>query len=153
MWAPLRRHLGRRGLVLISAGYLWMLAGWAVAIMPNPTHRALAPHEFIDIKLRVGGWLITGAAALVFAFIRNLDLNRWGFGLLALMPLERLLSWALVAIFHATDRLFGWAPMPLPELGNALGGISAWGAVCLLIYAVATWEEPPDPAAIRELVT
>ena len=103
MWHPIRRHLGRRGLVLLCCGYLWLIGAWAVGIMPVPTSRPLAPHEFLPVEVRVGGWFFTGCVAVIFAWVRKGQLDRWGYAALAREWAE---GHSLAGRAHRTDDRF-----------------------------------------------
>src|SRR4029450_9064768 len=88
--------LGRRGAALLLDGILWLIIAWGVAIMPLPTNRPLAPHEYAPVPLRVAGWCFTAAVAILSAFlwtrVKDRDglpvLDRLGFALLMVMPAE-----------------------------------------------------------------
>lgn len=152
MWATL---IGRRGAALLLTGILWLFVAWGVSIMPLPTARPRAPHEYAPVVLRVAGWGVTGAAAIICAFlwkhIKDADglskLDRLGFALLIVMPVERFLSWLLVLLL--------WIPgmphfIPLPQFGAAVAGFAVWLVVSLHLFLINGWQEPVTVPAVVE---
>jgi len=145
--------LGRRGVALLLTGILWLFVAWGVALMPIPINRVRAPHEYAPVALRVAGWAITGATAIVCAFlwkyVKGADglarLDRFGFALLIIMPVERALSWLLVLILYIPG-----LPhiVPLPPYGAAVAGFSVWLVVSLHLFLINGWQEPVTAAEI-----
>lgn len=139
--------LGRRGAALLLTGILWLFVAWGVALMPIPISRVRAPHEYAPTALRVAGWAIAGATAIICAFlwkqVKAPDglhrLDRFGFALLIIMPMERALSWLLVLILYIPGMPH---IIPLPQLGAAVAGFSVWLVVSLHLWLINGWQEP-----------
>ncbi len=153
MGVPVPKLLGRRGAALLLTGILWLLLAWSVWYMPIPTTRPRAPHEYAPLELRVLGWGLAGAYAIVAAFLwqRVKDsnglavLDRIGFALLIIMPMERALSWLLVMILYIPG-----VPhlIPLPQFGSGVAGFTAWLVVSLHLFLINGWQEPVVPPVI-----
>lgn len=147
MWAPLPKILGRRGVALLLTGILWLFTAWGVSLMPIPINRVRAPHEYAPIELRIAGWGVAGAVAIICAFlwkhVRDSDgfhkLDRLGFALLIIMPVERTLSWAVVLILYIPGMPH---IIPLPPIGPAVAGFSVWLVVSLHLFLINGWQEP-----------
>lgn len=159
MPAPVPKMLGRRGAALLLSGILWLFVAWGVSLMPLPRGRALAPHEYLPIELRITGWGLAGSVAIMCAFlwkqVKDSDglykLDRVGFAFLIVMPMERMLSWATVLVLHIP-----WLPdwIPLPAFGNAVAGFAVWLVVSLHLFLINGWQEPvsaPEVLPLREL--
>jgi hypothetical protein len=143
----MRKILGRRGGALLLSGILWLFVAWAVATMPLPTARPLAPHEYLPLEWRIIGWITSGTVAVVSAFLWRtvfLDgaatrLDRIGFAILMVMPAERALSWLSVLVWQLK---FIPEPIPLPSMGSALSGFAVWMIVCIHLWLINGWAEP-----------
>jgi hypothetical protein len=159
MWAPVPKILGRRGAALLLSGILWLFVAWGVTLMPIPASRPRAPHEYVPLTWRVTGWAVAGLFAIGAAFLwqRIKDseglavLDRVGFALLVVMPVERMVSWLIVLILHIP-----WVPdlIPLPAFGNAVAGFAVWLVVCLHLILISGWAEPisaPEVLPLRAI--
>ena len=148
--------LGRRGAALLLTGILWLFIAWGVSIMPLPTNRPFAPHEYAPIGLRVTAWAATGLFAIASAFmwkeVRAKDglpiLDRLGFALLIVMPMERMLSWTVVLVLHIPGMPH---IIPLPAFAIALAGFAVWLVVCLHLFLINGWQEPLSTPEVAEL--
>jgi hypothetical protein len=132
---------------------------WGVTLMPIPTSRPRAPHEYVPLTWRVAGWAVAGLFAIGAAFLwqRIKDsaglqvLDRVGFALLIIMPTERMMSWLIVLILHIPG-----VPdfVPLPAFGNAVAGFAVWLVVFLHLILINGWPEPvsaPEVLHLREI--
>lgn len=130
-----RTHLGHRGSVLLLIGILWILQGWFVYLSPLPENRPPALHEYLPPFLRELGWLATAAAAIVSAFMRKPGADKWGYGALLVMPVERALSWAGSILMYYTGWLF------VPDLRTSVSGLITWATISVLIWQILRWRE------------
>ena len=150
--------LGRRGAALLLTGTLWLFVAWGVSLMPlpRPGTRPLAPHEYAPVQLRVAAWAVAGVVAIACAFlwkqIKGQDglfyLDRLGFALLIIMPMERTISWLTVLAFYIPGIS---DPIPLPPFANALSGFAVWLVVCLHLFLINGWAEPVTAPEVADL--
>jgi hypothetical protein len=154
-------HLGRRGVVLLLVGLIWISVGYSVFHMPYPTTRVPAPHELLPPAARYIAWGVTGFIGIVSAFFAP-GRDRWGFLAVMLMAAERAFSWLIVLMLHfylyqhwLSLPVFGFLPWGLitflhlsdillvPIWPLALANFGAWGATCILLFAISGWKEAP----------
>jgi hypothetical protein len=138
----LRRMLGRRGASLLLIGSIWLIVAWSIYEAPIPLGRVPAPHERFPVEFRIALWTICGVCAIVSAWFRKPGDDAWGFYMLLVPPLERMLSWLWVvaASLYPPAGTLWWHPNP--PLGVGLQGFGAWAATTLLILIISGWREP-----------
>jgi len=130
---PLRRaqkHLGRRGAILLSYGFVWSLIGYGQITSPVPDRRGLK--VLLDVMpLHVWGWcwIIAGLVAAVSAFLPQ-GRDAPGFVALVLIVLPWMLGY-----------LLSWWPLGLYPRGWIAAAL--YGALTLPVVVVAGWREPP----------
>jgi len=133
--ARLRDKLGRRGLVLLMFGLVWVGQGFAVRQQPYSIgdHPVLA-FEYVPVAVRVALWLVSGLFAVYVALTGSPERDRHGYTVLVVLPIERSLSYA-----------FGWVEYMLPTEGGYAGGLRGaltWLGVTVAIMVIAGWPEP-----------
>lgn len=149
MWRMLRidrtivvRKLGRRGLILVLIGIIWILVG--VNIYQFPIERFSRPGpggvlEFME-KPYIGLlWAIAGIIAVATGILHYLQrvAERDAIGYNAL--LTPALVWTLCFFWSWAAYLFGAG-------GNerSLAGLLAWATISLFILVIAGWPEIPE---------
>lgn len=135
----LQRRLGRRGMVLLLLGTLWVVQGIALRSAPyvNDTDPTVL-YEYLPVNLRCGLWVVSGIVAMTVAACFSPHRDRHGYTVLVVLPLERGFSllWGWVMTFFPGDG--GYAP--------GLRGAATWFAVTVIVMIVAGWPEPPAKA-------
>lgn len=133
-----RRHIGRRGAVLIVLGVVWTLYGTALiaglARAPYPDE-AYVWHEQIPPSVRGLLWIVSGLVAAWWASSRPPH-DRWGFATIIVMPT------VVFGSFATSFVVWLFTPGESPGAGNTVLPALTWLAVCLLIGAIAGWGEP-----------
>ena len=94
-----RWYLGRRGMMLLLLGGLWIWLGLNVPM--TPAHVPGLWHTFIWEPVWIAEWVVPGLVALVFAW-RTVDWPGWA--LLMLAP-----------IIRASSLISGWVMWMLPD--------------------------------------
>jgi len=89
------RHVGNRGLVLMTLGIIWTLTGYGR--LTNPPREVGLPHERVNAWGLAALWALPGLFAIVAAIWRKLDATGWG--LLSVPPGGMLLSYVAGFIF------------------------------------------------------
>ena len=136
--------LGKRGLILLIFGFIWVSVGMAVVNQPDPAGYEHLLFSQIPRPVRALAWVTTGLLAVAIAFRPRL-LHHDGFGFLALyvMPAER------AAIF-----VIGWLDYHITGLGGpgyprGLYAASVWLAIVAAVMVCATWPDPPNEPGLR----
>lgn len=133
-------EVGKRGQILLVFGILWLGVGWGTLTQPPPAAWANVPllATFPDGYV----WLLTGAAAVAYAFRPSrLQNDAVGFVALYVMP-----------AYRAGAYLLGWIDSLMPSVGGP-GYPRGWLTALLYLAMVAavmicaTWPEPPRRAS------
>lgn len=138
------RALGRRGLLLLLFGVLWVLLGFGVLATPQPRFTGPGPAVLVLTVLDDAAtgwlWIAAGLASITTGLMRRQMRGRdaIGFNLLLAPPMLWLIGfiWSF-GVWLITD-----------ESGRASAGLGAivWAIVCAWILLVAGWPDPDDPA-------
>lgn len=127
------RRLGRRGTAVLLVGILWILIGTLVYVDKRPINPGDAIlYESIPLIYRAALWYTTGLLAIL-----TISKPRWvgiGFGLLSIMPAERLLSFCNSLIQYVIP-----GP-PLGTLRSFIGG-GIWIVALLFLVLIAGWDD------------
>lgn len=121
--------LGRRGIILILLGIVWISQGVSIIILPTPS-----PYLLLDLwdPFRAIGWVVTGGVAIAFARTKQ-GFDAFGFLALYVMGAYRILAY-----------LYNFALWTVgnPE-GNSRGiiGVFSWLTIIILIMVIAGWRE------------
>lgn len=83
-----RAHFGRRGVVLMDLGAMWLIVAAGLVVAATPPRGV--PHEQWPIPVRVTVWAVPGLCAIGVAFYKRFD--AWGWGLLVVPVVERAAS-------------------------------------------------------------
>lgn len=134
-------RFGRRGLKLITLGFVWAGFGFSIASTARQdrfSRPGPSPLDWADS--RAWGWLflISGLVALVVGFRRRTAPDALGFAAL----IAPALVWALLnalsfIVYVATAGEFG-AP-------GRLVSLLVWAAIATSIRIDAGWDDPTDP--------
>lgn len=139
------RLVGRRGLVLLIFGALWVTIGVGALTVPPPVPRFSGTGHAVPILSLLDGpqagwiWVGSGAGAIVTGLVRRRRHGRdaVGFNFLLGPPI----LWALAYVWS----FFMWVT-------TGEGRVSAWAAslvwvvFCAFIMLIAGWPDPDDPA-------
>lgn len=139
---PAFRMLGRRGLLLLLFGLLWICYGVAIVAVDLPP-------RFSDVHFPVLSmldgfwagllWMLAGISAVVTAFARKSFKGKdsLGFNSLLIPPVVWVLgySWSIV-LWLCTE-----------QYGKPSGWVAlvVWLIVCAFVMLVADWPDPDDP--------
>ena len=137
-WLPRNtKQVGRRGFVLLTLGFLWVLLGCSVFLeMDIPT---AAPegvfHLMVPADIRGLLWMLTGVIAMCGAFRPPGFSDAFGWTALYAMPALRMVSY-----------LSGWLDwlVPFGTPGYERGWVPAitWSVIVVLVATCAGWPEP-----------
>lgn len=140
-------RLGRRGVILMILGLVWVLTG--VGIVANPVVReagVFIPHEnLLPDMFRAAAWGLSGLVAVWAALRRRCD-DTPGYIAIMVMPLERTFSYLVAYLIYVIS---GWLEPhvdSITQTGYERGWIAAgtWFAVVTLVHIVAGWRESPS---------
>jgi hypothetical protein len=139
---PGTARFGRRKLVLVHCGSVWILSGWA--ILAAPTARFARPAggglEFLDNPQWGLMWIVGGILAIANAIFRKAMNGRdvVGFAGMVTPPAVWLLFYMWSAIAFVSTR---------GEFGNPRAGLGilTWYLVWAFVLIVAGWPDPDDP--------
>lgn len=140
---PFASRIGRRTLVLLFFGFLWMLVG--VGVLLGPADRFSRPGatgellEIMDHPHWGWMWLAFGLMAVISGVLRRRArmLDEWGFNSL-LIPVGTwtlAFLWSAVA-FVASNGEFGQA--------RSWFGAVVYGVMTLAVLVIAGWPDPSD---------
>jgi hypothetical protein len=128
----LRRRLGFRGFVLLLAGAVFFLIGVGVAIMPGVRELDLF-HTHLPRAVRTSIWCVSGTVAMIAAWfpakIDHIKIERVAWGLIAIGPAERCLSFTWAIIWYGN-----WA---------RLQPAAIWLFVSVILIVLSRWPESP----------
>jgi hypothetical protein len=138
------RMFGRRGLLLLMFGTMWIVFGVGVWFVPQARFSANGTNvpllSLLDANEAGLIWAAAGSLAVAIAFVRKhrSGHDSEGFNALLAPPIIWLLGyiWSMVA-WIATH-----------EIGRSTAWVSAvvWLIVCVFIILIAGWPDPDDPA-------
>ena len=137
-WLPRStKQVGRRGFVLLTLGFLWVLMGVSVAQSidaPYPPPPGVF-HLLLPETIRGPLWMLTGVIAACAAFRPPGFSDAFGWAALYAMPALRMVSY-----------LSGWLDwiIPFGTPGYERGWVPAvtWAVIVVLIATCAGWPEP-----------
>ncbi len=119
-------HIGKRGLVLLMFGGIFVTYG--LLLKDVPQHFALPLFAWCPMAAQGWAWVVTGAAGMLMALTNH---REW-VGYTALFPMPALWTVGFVAAF-----LTGHQP---------LNGALLWALLVGILIVVADWPEPPAKA-------
>jgi hypothetical protein len=124
--------LTRRRLALSRPGWIWLLAGFGVGLLPLMVHNAIHP---FSTALRLGS--------------RVLDVSRGEF-LQSAMSIETVLGWIVRYTAALPTRLLTALGNAGPLLGleGVPGAIVAWGLILGALWALGSRQTGPDRAPL-----
>ena len=140
-WCRTKARLGRRGAMLLSLGFIYVMVGYADLTRPRPTIED-AYHLAIDPQVRGALWAFTGLLAMLYAFVgHRRDAPWWwtdavGWVALYLLPSVRVTS-------------YGGSWLLWLGSGGAAGDSSAWYLAVLhipfilIVLICSGWLENP----------
>lgn len=127
-------RLGRRRAVVILFGLIHV--GQGLILLHDPGRflpdDAVFYATFFPLPLRVGLWVGTGALTITFAAFRRTE--RWAWGVIAVMPAERLIghAWSLVA----------WLTPGIPGGSEwAAAYVLFWGGLLGVLLILSGWRD------------
>lgn len=139
--------LGRRGLLLLLFGSLWILYGLAIFFIDQPPRFSATFSKPIPLLIVLDWhgagalWVACGVTSVVTCFVRGYREGRdaTGFNALLAPPFVWTLGylWSLAAYF-VTGGQYGRA--------TALVPIVVWFIVCGFLLLCSGWPDPDDPA-------
>lgn len=131
-------HVGRRGVVLLFFGLLWVSSGQSYLKAP-PIEAANFTVVFQLMSPTILGWGMTmvGNAMLLAAFWKSLE------------DVAFALS-AAVAAFLGLGTLAGYIPGVAGPSPSAPRIIAIYATYCLLVLVVSGWPEPPSSLPPRQ---
>lgn len=146
--SPIKR-IGRRGLVLIFVGLIWVLYGFAYLSYPiarftrDEHEQSIANFVLTLFDSRWVGiiWLVCGIAAIIFGLIRSrINLVSWdhyGFNAILLPPIiwTLLFLWSWIASMASHGAI---------GAQNAILGFLVWALSTGFILIIAGWPDPSD---------
>jgi len=141
------RLVGRRGLLLLMFGVLWVLLGIGVLASRQPRFSGPGPAVLVLTVLDDAAtgwlWIAAGLASIIAGLVRRRMGGRdaVGFNFLLAPPLLWLLgylwSFAVWAVTSASGRETAWV------------AAIVWVIMCAFILLIAGWPDPDDPAVRR----
>jgi hypothetical protein len=148
---PGTARFGRRTLVLLHCGTVWLLLGWAIYAVPVDRFSNPGPGGALDAldDPRWGFmWIVGGILAILNAPLRR----RWhgrdvpGFLGLTTPPVVWLIGYIWSAITYVVTH---------GEYGNSRAGLGlvTWYLVSVFVLIVAGWPDPDDPAIYGDTET
>jgi hypothetical protein len=141
---PGTQRFGRRTLILLHVGFIWILIGWATLSIPvarfsSPGSTGLL--HAMDSPLWGYLWIVGGTLAVIDAPLRKRRHGRDVIGFMGIVtpPLVWLaaFSWSAAA-FVVTHGHAG--------NGRSASGAAAYYAISVFVLIVAGWPDPDDPA-------
>lgn len=139
-------NLGRRGAVLLTLGFCWILFGLSVIgeqLGFAPGYDPGLLHLMIPDPIRIFLWMSTGFIAITYAWRPAHVSDAVGFVALVIMPAERAVSyfWGWIV----------WMTGP-PGDGFERGLVQGmfWLAFLLLIHIASGWSEPTKVSATQQ---
>lgn len=140
---PGETRLGRRTLVLLHCGSVWLITGWAVLAAPTDRFSRPGPGgalQLLDSPQWGLMWVAGGILAITNAILRKFWNGRDVVGFLGLTtpPFVWLLGYAWSAAAYVSTR---------GDYGNPRAGLGllTWYLVSAFVLIVAGWPDPNDP--------
>lgn len=140
---PGTARFGRRKLVLLHCGTVWLLTGWVVQAAPVERFSRPGPGgglAILDDPQWGLMWIVGGILAIANAIFRKLTNGRdvVGFAGIVTPPFVWLLCYIWSAIAYVTTH---------GEFGNPRAGLGVltWYLVSAFVLIVAGWPDPDDP--------
>lgn len=140
---PGTNRFGRRKLVLVHCGSVWLLTGWAVMVDPIERFSRPGPGaelQFLDSPHWGVMWIAGGIFAFVNAIVRKHIDGRDVFGYAGIVTPPFV--WLIFYLWSAALHLFSRG-----ELGNSRAPLGAltWYLISAFVLIVAGWPDPDDP--------
>jgi hypothetical protein len=140
---PGEARFGRRTLILLHCGSVWLVTGWV--ILGAPMERFSRPGiggalQILDAPEWGAMWIVGGILAIMNAIVRRFWNGRDVLGFLGLItpPFVWLIFYAWSAVTYVSSN---------GEYGNARSGVGllVWYLVSAFVLIVAGWPDPDDP--------
>lgn len=138
-------RFGRRTLILVHGGLVWILYGWTVFHMSQ--RRFTGPPiegpllHVLDSPYMGFLWLIGGSLALINAPLRRRWHGRDVLGFIGLLTPP--MAWLCAYTWSALNFVF---PGGVSGSERAFSGMLLWYLVSIFVLIVAGWPDPDDPA-------
>lgn len=141
---PGAQRFGRRTLILLHGGIIWMITGWATLTIPvarfsNPNEVGLL--HTLDSPLWGWMWIAGGTLAALDAPLRKRRHGRDVLGFMGLVtpPVVWLTCYICSAIAYLATA---------GQSGNARSafGMAAYYLISVVFLVIAGWPDPDDPA-------
>lgn len=117
-------HIGKRGLVLLMFGGVFISYGLALKDVPQQV--SLPLYAGIPIAWQGWAWIVTGALAALTALSSSREW--WGFTVLFPMPALWALGFTLAALTQH----------------QPINGALLWALVVGILLVISDWPEPPQ---------
>lgn len=139
---PGTTRLGRRTLILLHCGTVWLITGWAIQAVPVERFSQPGPDDALQILDSPAWslmWIVGGTLAILNALLRKPWNGRDVLGFLGLTtpPFVWLLAYLWSAIVYVTTGTDGNP--------RAWLGVLTWYLVSAFVLIVAGWPDPDDP--------
>ncbi|MGZ4518865.1 MAG: hypothetical protein ACXVXP_15490 [Mycobacteriaceae bacterium] len=116
-------HIGKRGLVLLMFGGIFIAYG--LAVKDAPQHLSLPLFAWCPMLIQGWAWILTGAVGMLMALT---DRREWiGFVVLYPMPSAWVVGFLAAWVIHK----------------QPLNGALLWALLTGILIVVADWAEPP----------
>lgn len=116
-------HIGKRGLVLLMFGAVWVTIGFGIKDLPQS--QSIPLYHPVPMTWQALAWIITGAIAMLLALTNH---NEWrGYPILFPMSATQAIGYAF------------W----LPTMHRAWTGVAVWVLMTAILVVIADWAEPP----------
>jgi hypothetical protein len=145
---PGARRYGRRKLILLHCGAVWLITGWAILAAP-PLHRFSHPGGIMEILDNPQWgllWVVGGTLAIANGIFRRSAHGRDVVGFIGVVtpPALQLVFYILSAIAHIYSTYINSTH---GESGNPRAGLGVltWYLIWAFVLIVAGWPDPDDP--------
>jgi hypothetical protein len=139
---PGTARFGRRTLILLHCGFVWILMGWLIISHPQRRFsQAGGPLEFLDRPWWGYAWLIGGVLAVVNAPLRKKWNGRDVPGFLGIISPP--IIWVVFYLISVVGLLVTGGESGNPRAGT---GLAIFYLISVFVLVVAGWPDPDDPA-------
>jgi MFS family permease len=138
-------RLGRRGLVLIIVGIIWIFYGFGVfaQIRERFSRPGPSPLDWMDNPHWGWMWIACGMVGIAIGLGRRAAPDVIGFSaiILPVLPWLTFFGYSFL-VNYATGGVFGEP--------NNFSGFLVWSLVAVFIRVIAGWDDPDEPVKPRE---
>lgn len=142
MMQRLAKRFGRRGLILASVGFVYLIYGYFVAFISRSTqfsgHHGHNPLDWMDAKVWGWLWILCGVISLFVGLQRKLATDQFGFSAAFIAPA----LWSFFSVYSFTVYLITSGDYGQP---NTWAGAAIWLDFVFLVRVCAGWDDPTDP--------